>query len=299
MKKVKNILIKLKRKLFSAFSLKNIYVILLVAIWPAVLFYFGIFSEKNQDLAFLILGIASLLSALIILFLFKKGKAKLLELILFLVLGFLGLRLIEFFLLEEDIDWVLEEANYSYILITFIILFIYLSIKIYKSSYTGRIVVLAAIIFSLITSFSLGYVSEIAYEKYDYQKQADRLFDTIMLYEDSTPSDWKTYLDPDYDFLFSYPSNFSYDSIKENVSVRTKEIENYKDIDPLDEFWTTECIKKLNNQGRKILLCENDFNCGREEIYFIKEKNLIKVTIEQCPLSQAEFDALVNSFDIY
>lgn len=302
-KKIRFILMKLKSKFFSIFSSKNIYVILLVGLWPALFFYFNVFSYDNllpeyYKISFLILGIIALVVALISLIYFKNRKIGVVNLVLFLLFGFLGIRLVEFYQVGEGMDAILEETAYFYLWLAFIILFIYLSIKIYKNFYTGKIVVLAAIIFSFIGWFTLGNISALMHEKQTAQNAAEGLSDVLMLYTSSPPQDWKTYIDNQHNFFFFYPPTLSYDFVKENVDVKVMGNTEKQSSNSFDEIWTSECFQKMNREGEKFLLCPDSFR--GEQIYFIRGDNLVKVFLQKnITTRNAEFFAIINSFGIY
>lgn len=294
---------KLKSKFFSIFSSKNVYVILLVGLWPALFFYFNVFSYDNllpeyYKISFLILGVIASVVALISLIYFKNRKIGVVNLVLFLLFGFLGIRLIEFYQVGEGADAILEETAYFYLWLAFIILFIYLSIKIYKNFYTGRIVVLAAIIFSFIGWFVLGNISALMHEKQTAQDATEDFSDALTLYTSPPPRDWKTYVDNQHNFFFFYPPYLPYDFARENVNIEVTENVGDKDGNSFDKIWTPECFQKVNRDREKFLLCPDNFR--GEQIYFIRGDNLIKVFLQKNITTRgAEFFAIINSFGIY
>lgn len=305
--RLKNILIKLRKGIFLSFSLKNIYVILLIALLPAFIFYVENFSYEEQSLCFLILGIILLILSLILLFFPKKEKRKILDLFLFLIFGFLGIRLIEFFLLYEIFyEFSIIEAMHFYTAIAFFILLVYLSIKIYKNLYTGRLVVFVAIVCMFFVGGLFNNVILFEKEKYKLNNEKEELTGLLSLYQNDIPWDWQKYVNDEYGFSFFYPPRFSVEDIEKNLEISPIKIsevlegyELWEWGEPLDFFWSSRCIQKFSGtRDKKIISCDEDSR-GRG-FFFVQGEDVVRVFIDSNLLiSLAEFDALRNSFNIY
>lgn len=313
---VKKIFKAVKEKTLLCFSLKNFYVIFLLTLLPAIFIYFDIL-DYDLNVAFLILGVISFSFFIISIFRFKNKPPKIPALVLSLFFGFLGLRLVEFFLMGDDIMNGSEDAVIAYFLAVSALFLIYLFVKIFKNNYSGKIISVAALVLSVATVIMLLEISNLRLENREFKNQADRLFETIELYEWPPPKDWKDYSNYDYNFFFKYPPRFSEEYIDDNLSVETERVDDkifnktqtkileslktdYGDVKNdllLTEFWQPDCIRKLNNNYRNFILCRDKYNS--EKIYFIHDDQLVKISIEPFLTSEAEFNAVINSFAIY
>ncbi len=305
-----------KGKILLSFSLKNLYVLFLLALWPAGFIYFEIL-DYDRNWAFLALGAISLSVFIISAFVLRKQQPKLSVFISLFLFGFLGVRLIELFLTGENLSSESEETVTFYFFAVFIFLLVYLLIRIFKENYSGKIIFVVAFVSSIAAVVLLTEISVIRSDNLDFQNQADRLFETVALYESLPPEGWKDYSNYDYNFFFKYPPRFSEDEVNNNLSVEAEKINDkifnksqirtleslkadYGDVKNsllLIKFWQPECVQKLSNSYKNFILCKDGFN--GEKIFFIQGDQLVKIAIGRFLSSEAEFNAIVNSFMIY
>lgn len=276
---------------------RNLYLILLVGLWPAIFFYFEVFPSEKQDLAYLLLGIGGLSLTLLLIFSFKNQRARMPILVTLLFLGFLSLRLIEFFVVGEEVDQLLEGVMHLYLTAAFLLSFAILVFKVSRNAYGGKTIAFIAVLFSLALLLLSARVSGLDYERQNLQDHVSRLFDAIALYESSPPEDWETYFDYGHSFSFKYPPKYTRSHVEESVVVSVEKVgQPEAEGDVLGLFWNSGCSQRLGAAGQKILLCKDE---NGETILFLREDRLVRAYVKNFPRSKAEFNAIVNSFKVY